>query len=362
LILLLSAGCQRAPAQSATPAAQTPAPAAQGLPGPATGQAQPPAAAGQAPGAAPAQAPNALPGATAPAVKPVPAQLPDVLARVNGEPVTRAEFERLIKNAEAQFGRQVPPEQRDQVYRSMLDRLVTLHVLEQEVKARNITVTDQEADPQIAQLKKQFPTEEEFKKALASRGMTIDELKKELAIQKMVEQAVKPQIKIDEAQVKDFYDKNPAQFQQPESYRASHILIRLEPNATDAQKKEARATIEAVQKQLQGGADFATLAKEKSQDGSASNGGDLNFFRKGQMVEPFQKAVESLKVGEVSGIVETQFGYHIIKLTDKQPARTVPLAEVSTRIGEFLTRRAQQEKANEYVQGLKAKAKIEILI
>jgi peptidyl-prolyl cis-trans isomerase C len=178
----------------------------------------------------------------------------------------------------------------------------------------------------------------------------------------MVEQAVKPLIKIDESQVKDFYDKNPAQFQQPEGFRASHILVRVDANATDAQRKEARATIEAVQKQLQGGADFATVAKEKSQDGSASNGGDLNFFRKGQMVEPFQKAVEALKIGEISGIVETQFGYHIIKLTDKQPARTVPLAEVSTRIGQFLTMRAQQEKANEFVQGLKAKSKIEILI
>jgi peptidyl-prolyl cis-trans isomerase C len=80
------------------------------------------------------------------------------------------------------------------------------------------------------------------------------------------------------------------------------------------------------------------------------------------MVEPFQKAVESLKIGEVSGIVETQFGYHIIKLTDKQAARTVPLSEVSTRIGQYLTMRAQQEKANEFVQGLKAKSKIEILI
>jgi peptidyl-prolyl cis-trans isomerase C len=353
----MSAGCQKAPAQSATPAA---APAQ--APG-ASGQQPPVATTGQAPQAA-AQTPGAPPAA--PAVKPVPVQLPDVLARVNGETVTRAEFERAIKNVEARAGRQVPAEQRDQVYRGVLDQLVTFHMLEQEVKARNVSVTDQEVDARLEQVKKQFPSEDEFKKAMASRGMTIDELKKEtraeLGVSKMVEQAVKPLIKIDESQVKDFYDKNPAQFQQPEGFRASHILIRVDANATDAQKKEARAQIEAIQKQLQGGADFATVAKEKSQDGSAANGGDLNVFRKGQMVEPFQKAVEALKVGETSGIVETQFGYHIIKLTDKQAARTVPLAEVSTRIGQFLTMRAQQEKANEFVQGLKAKSKIEILI
>ena len=362
LILLLSAGCQRAPAQSATTAA-TPAPAAQGQQAPAAA-AQTPATAGQAPAAAATQAPNA-PAAT-PAAKPVPAQLPDVLARVNGEVVSRAEFERAIRNVEARAGRQVPAEQRDQVYRGILDQLVTFHVLEQEVKARNVTVTDQEIDARIEQVKKQFPSEEEFKKAMASRGMAIDDLRKEtraeLGVSKMVEAAVKPLVKVDESQVKDFYDKNPSQFQQPESYRASHILIRVDANATDAQKKEARATIEAVEKQLQGGADFAAVAKEKSQDGSASNGGDLNYFRKGQMVEPFQKAVEALKVGETSGIVETQFGYHIIKLTGKQPPRTVPLAEVSTRIGQFLMARAQQEKANEFVQGLRAKSRVEILI
>ena len=358
LISLLGAGCQRTPAQSVTPAAAQAPAATQSQQAPAAAPAQAvPAGAAQAPGATPA---------APPAAKPIPAQLPDVVARVNGEAVSRAEFERAIKNVEARAGRQVPPEQRDQVYRGVLDQLVTFHLLQQEVKARQVSVTDQEVDARIEQVRKQFPGEEEFKKALASQGMTLDQLRKdtrsELGVSKMVEQAVTPQVKIEEGAVKDFYDKNPSQFQQPEGYRASHILIRVEPNATEAQKKEARATIDAILKQLQGGADFATLAKAKSQDGSASNGGDLNVFRKGQMVEPFQKAVESLKVGEISGVVETQFGYHVIKLTDKQPARTVPLAEVSTRIGQYLTMRAQQEKANEFVQGLKSKSKIEILI
>jgi len=367
--LLLSAGCQKAPAQStnSTPAGAGATSQAAAVPAAGATQAPAPSAPTGQPGVPPvAGAPGAAPQSQSPAVKPVPAQLPEVLARVNGEAISRAEFERALKNIEGRAGRQVPSEQRDAVYRGVLDQLVTFHVLQQEVKARNIAVSDADLDARLAEVKKQFPSEDEFKKALGSRGMSLDDLRKEtrseLAVSKMVESVVAPQIKIEESEVKDFYDKNPDQFQQPESYRASHILIRVDAGAPDAQKKEARAKAEGLLTQVQAGGDFAQLAKDNSQDGSASNGGDLNYFRKGQMVEPFQKAVEALKVGEVSGVVETQFGYHIIKLTDRKPARTVTLAEAGPRIGQFLTMRAQQQKAGEFLQQLRSKSKIEILI
>jgi peptidyl-prolyl cis-trans isomerase C len=241
-----------------------------------------------------------------------------------------------------------------------------MHVLLQETKSRNITVTDADLSARIDELKKQFPSEEEFTKALAARNMTVDALREEarseIAVSKMMQAEVSPQIKIQDGDIKAFYDKNPQQFQEPESFRASHILIRVDLSATEAQKKEARARIAGLLQQVQQGADFAAIAKANSQDGSAPNGGDLNYFRKGQMVAPFQQAVEALKVGEVSGVVETQFGYHIIKLTDRKAARIVPLAEVSPRIGQFLMMREQQQKAGSFVESLKAKSKIEILI
>jgi peptidyl-prolyl cis-trans isomerase C len=162
--------------------------------------------------------------------------------------------------------------------------------------------------------------------------------------------------------VKDFYDKNPQQFQQPESWRASHILVMVPQGSTDAQKKEARAKIDDVMTQVKAGGDFAELAKKYSQDGSAQAGGDLNYFSKGQMLKPFEDAVAGLKPGEVSGVVETQFGFHIIKLTDKRAARTVPLVEVNKKIGDYLLNRARQEKAGAFVESLKTKSKIEVLI
>jgi peptidyl-prolyl cis-trans isomerase C len=365
IVIVLSFGCQKAPAQSSTQAAaaQPRTQSSDATPG----AARPTAAQATQPGTEPQTPdPAATPKAAEPAAKPVPAALPDVLARVNGEDIKRAEFERALKNMESRAGRQVPAEQRDRVFRGLLDQLVTLHVLLQESRSRNITVTDADLDARLQEVKKQFPNEQEFTKALASRNMTVEglreEARSEIAVSKMVQAEVAPQIKIQESDVKAFYDKNPQQFQQPETFRASHILIRVDANATEAQKKEARTKIEGLLEQIRQGADFAAIATTNSQDGSASNAGDLNFFRKGQMVAPFQQAVEALEVGKVSGVVETQFGYHLIKLTDKRPARTVPLSEVSTRIGQFLMMREKQQKAGKFVETLKAKSKIEILI
>ena len=305
-------------------------------------------------------------GGAAGAVKPVPAQLPDVLARVNNEAVSRGEFERAVSVLERRAGRPVPADQRDRVFRGVLDNLIGIHLLAQEAERRKVTVADTEVDQRIDALKKQFKSEDEFKKALTDRGVSLatlrTESRKELAVAKMLEAEIKPKISVTDGDVKAFYDKNPEQFQQPESFRASHILIRVESTATPEQKKDARSKAEALLKQVQAGGDFAALAREHSQDGSASNGGDLNYFGRGQMVPAFEQAVVALKPGEVSGVVESPFGFHIIKLTDHRQPRTVPLAEASGRIGQFLVMQAQQREMVDFVRALRAKGKVEVLI
>lgn len=344
VLICVSFGCQKAPAQSAVPPSPTP----------------------QAPAVAAGAADAGQAGTTSPAPKPVPPQLPDVLARVNGEVIDRGEFERALKVVEARAGQAVPPEKRDEVYRGVLDQIVTMHLLLQEARSRKTTVADSEIESQVANIRKQFPSEDEFRKALSARGTTVeglrDDIRREMVIGKMMEAEIGPRVSVQEADIKDFYDKNPGEFQQPERFRASHILLRVEEGATDAQKKEARARMDGLLKQIREGADFAALAKQHSQDGSGQNGGDLNYFQKGQMVPPFEQAVMALKPGEVSGVVETPFGLHVIKLTDKQPSRTVPLAEASQRIGQFLVMQAQRRMSGEFIDALKAKGRIEILM
>jgi peptidyl-prolyl cis-trans isomerase C len=315
-------------------------------------------AAGQA--ASPAAAPGATPGGPPPPPKPMPAQLPDVLARVNGEVVPRIDLDRLIKNMELSANRQIPAERRDEILRGALDNLVTRTVLSQETKTRRVTVSDAEIDESLKEMRAKFKTEEEFKQALAARGLTVEQLRSDarvdMSINKMMEAELASQPLPSDAQVREFYDKNPDKF---ETARASHILFRVDEKADDAAKKKTLAEAEAVLKQVKGGADFAALAKKHSADSSGQQGGDLGVFNKGQMVPAFDQAVFSMLPGQLSDIVTTQFGHHIIKVTDRA---TVPFDQVSAKIKEFLTEQQKGERAQAFIESLKQKARIEVLV
>ena len=330
-------------------------------------QAGAPAPASAAPAAGPsAPAPGATPTA-APAVKPVPAQLPEIMARVNGLPIDRAEFERAVKSLEGQAGGPVPPERRDVIYRQLVDQLIGMKLLAQESVARKIVVPDTEVEGRLTEVKKPFPNEQAFTAALAERQLTLDKLKAEIRQQlqamKLVDAEIRPTVAVTDADVTDFYVKNPEKFQEPEAVRVSHILIRT-PDATDeAQKKKAKAEATTVLAELKKGGDFAALAKQHSQDaGSAANGGDLGFVPRGNTVPVFEQAAFALKPGQTSGIVESPFGYHIIKVFAHRDARTVPLQEVKPQVKEFLTQQQMQQKTEAFINKLKAKGKVEILL
>ena len=319
------------------------------------------------PAAAPAGTAAASQATPAPPAKPVPAQIPEVVARVNGEAISKADFDRAVTNLEARAGGPIPAEQRDQVLRGVLDQIVGYTVLVQEGRARNVTVPDSEVDARIAQVRGQFPSEEEFTKMLAERKLTLDEVKsdvrRDLTITKLIDAEIASKIAVTPEQVNDFYAKNPDQFKQGESVRASHILISVPKGADAAAKAQARAKAETVLKDAKGGKDFAALAKEHSADpGSAANGGDLGFFQQGQMVGPFNDAAFTLSPGTISDLVETEFGFHIIKVIEKKEGRTIPLEEVKPQVEQYLERLNRQQQTDTFVNGLKAKGKIEILI
>jgi peptidyl-prolyl cis-trans isomerase C len=319
-----------------------------------------------APPGAPPSAPPGVPGAP-PAIKPMPPQIPDVLARVNGEKIERWEFDNAVKRMEARAGGPVPPDKRDEVLRGVLDQLVAYHLLAQESRARKLPIADTDVDARLADIRKGFPTEEAFRQGIAAQGLTMDQLKSQaktsLEVAKVIDAEVNSKVAVQDPEVKTFYDQNLERFKQGDSVHAAHILIGVPQNATPEQKAEAKNKAAAVLKTVKAGGDFATLARANSSDpGSAQNGGDLGFFPKGQMTPAFEEAAFKLKPGTVSGLVETPFGFHIIKTIERRGPRTAPFDEVSGQIKDFLTQGQREQKLEQFVEQVKAKGKIEILV
>jgi peptidyl-prolyl cis-trans isomerase C len=316
---------------------------------------------------APAAAPSAAAAKPAkPPAKPIPAVLPDVIANCNGDTIPKAEFEGAMRSVEQRNGGPIPTEKRDEVYRGVLDDLVAYRLLKQEVKQRPLTVTDGDVDARIAAFKQQMGTEANFKAALQAQQITEAKLREDartdLLVAKLLDQEVNQKILVKPTDIATFYEKNPDRFQQGETMRASHILVLVPAQATAQARTAARGRAEAALKAAKGGQDFAKLAQQYSQDASAQRGGDLGFFPKGQMVPAFDQAAFALAPGQVSDLVETQFGFHIIKAIEKRPARVVPFVEVAGQIQQFLEQEQRQEKGKALVDQLKAKGKVQIFI
>lgn len=309
----------------------------------------------------------ASPGAAEASVKPLPAVLPQVVARVNGQAIPKDELERAVQSFESRIGRQVPPERRAALYRGVLEQLVGFTLLSQESKARKVEVPEAEVQARIAAIGKQFPSKQAFEQALARKGTSLTALRKEtrssLTVQHLLQDVVGPGISVSQEEVRSFYEANKQRFEKGESVRASHILIRLPKGADAAAREKAKARAEQVLQKLHQGGDFAALAKQYSEDpGSAARGGDLGYFTRGQMVPAFDKAAFALKVGETSGLVESSFGFHIIRVADRKPAQIAALDQVADQIGQYLEAQKRGQAVQAFVQKLRAKGKVEILI
>jgi len=316
----------------------------------------------------PAVARQSAPQTLAPAeaaAKPVPAELPEVVARVNGEAINKADLQSAVTQLESRAGRTVPPDQRDRVLRGVLDQLIAYRLLKQESVTRNIAVSDGDVDARAAEIRKQFPSDQVFQQTLEQQHMTEaefrDDVRQGLRITGLIDAELSARAAVTPEQINQFYTSN--SFQQGERVRASHILIAVPENADAAAKEAARAKATEILNQVKAGADFAELAKQHSQDpGSGPRGGDLDYFERGQMVGPFEEAAFALAAGQTSELVETRFGYHIIKIVDKQAARTIPLEEVRGRIEEYLRDQNREKQTQVFIDALRTKAQIEIFI
>ena len=337
--------------------------------------------------AQPEKAAAAQPAAPAPA-KPKTldeafAFLPDVLAVIGDKKITKQDFLKQLGNVPPEYIAQLQPEMIKAQSKQMIDMLVKAEVLLAVAEQAGYKSSQETVLAEFEKKLKSLPKEQldMIEKQLKLQGKTLDDVKKQIvsdpnavrfsAIQKYVDEKIRPTIKITDADIEKYYRENQDKFKTPESVNAAHILISTMPDPNAAAKpdaaelakkdKEAREKAEKILAQLKQGADFAKLAAAESACDSKKNGGNLGEFHRGMMVPEFEKADFALtKPGELSPVVKTQFGYHIIKLNSKKAGGVAPLDQVKENIRGTLLNNALNKAVDDAVEKAKKDMKVTV--
>jgi peptidyl-prolyl cis-trans isomerase C len=273
-----------------------------------------------------------------------------------------------IKGQASARGQNIPPEQMGMMERQVLEQLIQVQLLEAKATTEDKTAGKALAEKRMGEAVTRLGSEDALNRQLRLMGATREEVLVKWAESATAETVLKRELKVNvtDADAKKYYEDNPSRFEEPESVRASHILLmttdpKTNAELTDEQKAAKRKEMEGLLKRARAGEDFAKLAKEYSEDpGSKDKGGEYTFAR-GRMVPEFEAAAFSLSTNQVSDIVTTRFGYHIIKLSEKIPARKVEYDKAASDIKEGLTQQALQKEFPEYLAKLKTEAGVEIL-
>ncbi|MBM4152839.1 MAG: hypothetical protein FJ220_04880, partial [Kiritimatiellaceae bacterium] len=272
----------------------------------------------------------------------------DIVLTVDGKGITHGEIMQGVQMSKMQLSRRVPREQLEkmtpQIYKRVTDDLIANILLTQAAEKSSLTVSDEELDKEVATIEANAPEGMTLKDALAENKLDFDEwksdLRKQLLVRKLAKEKTDGVAEVSVGEVNKFYEENIESFKIQEGVAASHILLAFSEDDTDETKAQKKKDIEKIRSDLLAGADFAEVAKEKSDCPSKENGGSLGMFSHGQMVPEFEAAAFTQEIGTVGEVVETQFGYHLIKVAKRQEAGVRPLSEVKDQLQEYLQGKA----------------------
>ncbi len=306
----------------------------------------------------------------------------DAVAKVNGTTIKKADFDQEVDRTLARFkgpSGQVPPQLESRIKDSTLKKMIDDQLIRDKAKQLGISVPPEELATKFAEHKQRFGSDKAFTEFLTRTQSTEDQVKESIEMNLLKDRvleklATPPDVTDDE--VSKYYDEHKAQYADAEQVHARHILARIEPpppptagspppkpddikKAQEAAKKKARAKIEAAQKRLKKGDKFDAVAKDMSDDVTKNNGGDLGFFARGRMVPAFEETAFKLKPGETSGIVETTFGFHIIKVEEKKEAHQKTLDEVKEAIKASILARKRSDLRKDALKKIKDESKVE---
>jgi peptidyl-prolyl cis-trans isomerase SurA len=291
-----------------------------------------------------------------------------VVAVVNQEIITLSEVEKWMGPLKEEIQAEDRLEKREQIREArlkILERLIEEKLIDQEAKKSGTKVTSKEIELALEDFKKRNTvTQEDLEKALAKEGLDLEAFKKQIEkkIQRMklVNSAIKLESNPGEKELRDFYQKNIDRYRGTEYYRPSHILFHVPKGTTPKEVREIRKKCQKVLEKIKGGEDFGEMAVLFSEDPSAKDRGDLGYFKKGELLPAFEKEALRLQIGEVSGIVRTDFGFHLIKLLDRKGGNPLPFEEVKGKVQDDYYEQEVEKAFKQFLSSLKEKAIIEI--
>jgi peptidyl-prolyl cis-trans isomerase C len=295
--------------------------------------------------------------------KPLPFRATGPVAKIDGKEIPADVYNEEVEKITSMMP-MLPPGAAAQFKTKVLDSVVSKQLIDNAIAKSKVEVSDDEVEAEFKkftdQVKKKDPQgmDKFYSRAKTDEAGFKEQIKESLKLKELL--AKDHDVKVSDAQAKKHYEQNKQRFEEKEQVKASHILLKLGKKADDAKAKEVKKKAEELAKKArQKDADFAALAKEHSQGPSASRGGDLNYFPRGKMVPEFDKVAFSLKKGEVSDPVKTQFGWHVIKVTDKKEARTVPFSEAKEMIVAQLEQGKIRSAMQEWLKKQRESVKIE---
>ncbi len=293
----------------------------------------------------------------------LPEPLPTVAGKVNGQAILTGYVEMIAKRMLEASGDQA--KDRPFAYRRALQQMIVRELLLQEAIARKLKADDAGVEAAYNEARVPYPDDRAWLSFLAQQGMEADTFRREIRTQHTIAALMKAEANLLGTQVSDkdtraYFDAHPEKFDSGERLRVSHILIRVPGDASPQQKDELRKKTQGLRDRIAKGHDFAKLAQQFSADpASAPRGGEMDMFHRGQMVAPFETAAYALTTGAVSGVVETPFGFHVIKLHERLPAMKAPYESVKDQIAAPVLEERRSKRLEELVAQLWAQARFE---
>lgn len=316
----------------------------------------------------------------------------DVIIKVNNQAITKAQFDKAYQKASknsqlAQMGIDIPEDENNLMYLMVKDRvineLIVKELVRQEMEKRNITVSNDETKKERQKMIDKIGSKEKFNDILSQNGISNSQFEEDLAQEikmKKLVNIIHP-VNVTDAQAKAFYDKNVSKFKYPDRVRASHILIAANPvemkehlksKNTSMTEEEINIKVQeemlqryqkavSIEKQIKNTPEkFEAIARDESDDTvTAKNGGDIGFFSQKDMVKPFADVAFKQKPNTISEVVQTPYGFHIIKVTDRKAAGQEPFLKVKEQLKQYIAAQEQVKALEQYLNGLKARAVVQ---